>query len=79
MAYGGLKTDGLFSSFILSYGTLIHVPINCFILRSTYLKTRNVWVGVIACSLLAAWLMISISGFNGSYVPTTWMSVFLGA
>lgn len=79
MAYCGLMTDNLFSSFILSYGTLLLVPINCFILRSTYLKTHNVWVGVIACSLLAAWLMISISGFNGSYVPTTWMSIFLGA
>lgn len=78
MAYGGLKTDDLFSSFILSYGTLLVVPINCFILRMTYKQTRNIWVGIIACSLLAGWLMISVSGFNGSYVPTTWMSVFLG-
>lgn len=78
LAYGGLKTDNLFSSFILSYGTLLLVPFNCFIMRTTYKRTRNIWVGIIACSLLAAWLMIGISGFNGSYVPTTWMSVFLG-
>ena len=79
LAYSGRKTDGLFSSFILSYGALLLVPINCFILRTSYRKTRSVWVGVVACSLLAGWLMISISGFNGSYVPTTWLSVFLGA
>lgn len=79
MAYCGLKTDDLFSSFILSYGALLLVPINCFVMRKSYKMTRNIWFGAVACSLLGAWLIVSISGMNGSYIPTTWMSSFLGA
>ena len=78
MAYAGIKTDNLFSSFILTYGTLLSVPINVFIMRKTYDISRNVWAGVFACALLNAWLLVSVSGMNGMYIPQSWMSVFLG-
>ncbi len=78
MAYGGLKTDNLFSTFILSYGALILLPINNYVLRKSYKMTKNIWFGVIACSLLCAWLIVSVSGMNGSYIATTWLSNFLG-
>ena len=78
MAYAGIKTDNLFSSFILTYGTLLSVPINVFIMRKTYDISRNVWAGVFACALLNAWLLVSVSGMNGMYIPQSWMSIFLG-
>lgn len=78
MAYAGIKTDNLFSSFILTYGTLLSVPINVFIMRKTYDTSRNVWAGVFVCSLLNAWLLVSVSGMNGMYIPQSWMSIFLG-
>ena len=78
MAYAGIKTDNLFSSFILTYGTLLSVPINVFIMRRTYDISRNVWAGVFACALLNAWLLVSVSGMNGMYIPQSWMSIFLG-
>lgn len=78
LAYWGLKTDNLFSSFILSYGAMLLVPINNYIIRKSYKATNSVWFGTIACSILAAWHMVSVSGMNGSYIPTTWLSNFLG-
>lgn len=78
MAYAGIKTDNLFSSFILTYGTLLSVPVNVFIMRKTYDISRNVWAGVFVCALLNAWLLVSVSGMNGMYIPQTWMSIFLG-
>lgn len=78
LAYSGTKTDGLFSSFILTYGAIITVPINVFVIRKSYKMTKSVWVGVIVCSLLTAWLLVSTSGMNASWIPQTWASVFLG-
>jgi len=77
-AYGGLKTGALFSSFLLTYGAIVLVPINCFVIRKSYKLTKNIWFGAIAVSLLAGWMIVSISGMNGSYVATTWLSNFLG-
>lgn len=78
MAYWGIKTDGLFASFILTYGAMVTVPINVFVLRKSYQQTKSVWTGVIICSILTAWLLVSTSGMNGSYIPQSWLSIFLG-
>ena len=78
MAYGGLKTDGLFSTFILTYGTLLSVPINVFIIRKTYQMTHTVWLGTFTCSMINAWLLVGVSGMNAMYIPQTWASIFLG-
>lgn len=77
MAYGGLKTDDLFSTFILTYGTLLSVPINVFIIRKAYKMTHTVWLGSFLCSMINAWLLVSVSGMNGMYIPQTWVSNFL--
>ena len=78
LAYGGIKTNDLFSTFILTYSTLLSMPINVFVLRKTYNMTRNIWIGVFTCCLLNAWSLVSISGMNAMYVPQTWFSIFLG-
>lgn len=78
LAYTGLKTGALFSDFILTYGALLTVPINVFIMRKSYKMTNNIWTGVVICSLLTAWLLVSTSGTNAIYIPQNWLSIFLG-
>jgi hypothetical protein len=78
MAYGGLKTDGQFSSFMTTYSVIIFVPITVFIARKTYQMTKSIWTGVFANSLLMAWTLVCISGTNASYVAQNWLSNFLG-
>jgi len=78
LLYSGLKTGSYFSNFILTYGSLLNVPINAFIMRRSYKLTKNIWTGVIICSLMTAWSLVSISGMNGMYIPQSWLSIFLG-
>ncbi|MCR4998587.1 MAG: hypothetical protein K6A05_01960 [Lachnospiraceae bacterium] len=78
LAYSGAKTDDLFSTFILTYSTLLCIPVNVFILRKTYKMTNQVWLGVFLCSLLNGWMLVSVSGMNAMYIPQTWLSIFLG-
>ena len=78
LAYTGVTQGYLFTSFILTYGALLTVPINVFVLRASYLKTRTIWTGAVIASLMVAWLLVSTSGMNGSWIPQTWLSVFLG-
>lgn len=78
LAYTGLMPDKLFSSFILTYGAMLTIPINLFIMRKSYKMTNSVWTGVLICSLLTAWLLVSTSGMNGMYIPQSWLSIFLG-
>lgn len=78
LLYSGLKTGSYFSNFILTYGSLLNVPINAFIMRRNYKLTKNVWTGAIICSLMTAWSLVSISGMNGMYIPQSWLSIFLG-
>lgn len=74
----GVTKGYLFCSFLLTYGALMTVPINVFVLRASYKKTKTIWTGAVICSLMVAWLLVSTSGMNGSYIPQSWLSIFLG-
>jgi len=78
LAHTGALQGRLFVNFILTYGSLMTVPINVFLLRASYLKTRTIWTGAVICALMVAWLLVSTSGMNGSWIPQSWLSVFLG-
>lgn len=78
LVHTGVTKGYVFCNFILTYGALLTVPINVFILRASYQKTRTIWTGAVICSLMVAWLLVSTSGMNGSWIPQTWLSVFLG-
>ena len=74
----GVTKGYAFCNFILTYGALLTVPINVFILRASYQKTRTIWTGAVICALMVAWLLVSTSGMNGMYIPQSWYSIFLG-
>ncbi len=74
----GVTKGYAFCNFILTYGALVTVPINVFILRASYQKTRTIWTGAVICALMVAWLLVSTSGMNGMYIPQSWFSIFLG-
>ena len=74
----GVTKGYAFCNFILTYGALLTAPINVFILRASYQKTRTIWTGAVICSLMVAWLLVSTSGMNGMYIPQSWYSIFLG-
>ena len=74
----GVTKGYAFANFILTYGALVTVPINVFILRASYQKTRTIWTGAVICALMVAWLLVSTSGMNGMYIPQSWYSIFLG-
>jgi len=78
LSYSGIKTDGVFSSFMTTYGVIIFFPLTSFISRKAYLITKTIWIGVFVNSMLLAWSLVSFSGTNASYVPQTWLSNFLG-
>lgn len=78
LSYSGILVGKTFSSFLLTYGTIVFVPISVFIERRTYQITKNVWVGAFVNSMLLAWMLVGVSGTNGAYVAQTWLSNFLG-
>ena len=78
LTYTGILEGRSFSSFLLTYGTIVFVPISVFVARRCYQITKNVWVGTFVNSMLLAWMIGGVSGTNGAYVAQTWFGNFLG-
>ena len=78
LTYTGILEGRSFSSFLLTYGTIVFVPISVFVARRCYQITKNVWVGTFVNSMLLAWMIVGVSGTNGAYVAQTWFGNFLG-
>ena len=76
--YSGLTPGQSITSFMLTYGAIIYLPIMTFISRKIYQATKNVWIGTFVSSLLLAWMLVCMSGTNSMYVPQTWITNFLG-
>lgn len=76
--YAALMPGKSITSFMLTYGAIIYLPIMTFISRKAYQLTKNVWVGTFVSSLLLAWMLVCMSGTNGMYIPQTWLSNFIG-
>ena len=66
------------TSFLLTYGAVLFLPILTFVSRKAYQLTKTVWVGTFVNTILMAWMLVCMSGTNGSYVPQTWITNFLG-
>ena len=76
--YGGFMPGKSVTSFLLTYGAVLFLPILTFVSRKAYQLTKTIWVGTFVNTLLMAWLLVCVSGTNGSYVPQTWITNFLG-
>lgn len=76
--YSGLTPGQSITSFMLTYGAIIYLPIMTFISRKIYQVTKTVWIGTFVSSLLLAWMLVCMSGTNSMYVPQTWITNFLG-
>ncbi|MBS6864320.1 MAG: dienelactone hydrolase family protein [Ruthenibacterium sp.] len=76
--YSAIMPGKSITSFMLTYGAIIYLPIMTFVSRKAYQITKNIWVGTFVSSILMAWMLVCASGTNGMYVAQTWISNFLG-
>lgn len=76
--YSGMMPGKSVTSFLLTYGAVLFLPILTFVSRKAYQLTKTVWVGTFVNTILMAWMLVCMSGTNGSYVPQTWITNFLG-
>lgn len=73
-------TGSLFSSFIVSYGMLLNVPVTVYIARKMYRLTNNIWSGAMLNTLIILWSFATQFGINSSaagYLGQGWLNVFL--
>lgn len=76
--YSAMMPGKSITSFMLTYGAIIYLPIMTFISRKAYQITKTIWVGSFVSSILMAWMLVCASGTNGMYIPQTWLSNFMG-
>ena len=76
--YAALSPGKSISSFMLTYGAILFLPIMTFVNRKAYQLTKNVWLGTFVSSLILGWTLVCMHGTNGSYVPQTWITNFFG-
>ena len=76
--YSGTRTSSI-SSFMLTYGAILFMPLMTLVNRRAFQMTNNVWIGTFASMFLMAWMLVSVSGLNANYVPQNWIGVFFGA
>ena len=76
--YSAMMPGKSITSFMLTYGAIIYLPIMTFISRKAYQITKTIWVGSFVSSILMAWMLVCASGTNGMYIPQTWLSNFIG-
>lgn len=76
--YAALTPGKSLSSFMLTYGAILFLPIMTFVNRKAYQMTKNIWLGAFVSSLILGWTLVCMQGTNGSYVPQSWITNFFG-